>query len=210
MKGGLAADSQALRAAISAAGVAGQLFVAAAGNDYGTNIDLDGGTPTFPVRSFFSLSPSLSRLRGKKTSEEKKKQIFFPSPPPPPVTPPRPPPPPPKKKKRRATTPRPSSRSSPPTGPARGSPTSPTGAPRPQPSRRPGKGSSRPSPAMITRTTAAAEETTRSTTGPPRPRRRSPGPRRCCWRPGDRRGTRGRGRPTSATTCCFPRGGSIL
>ena len=110
MKGGLAADSQALRAAISAAGVAGQLFVAAAGNDYGTNIDLDGGTPTFPVRSFFSLSPSLSRLRGKKTSEEKKKLIFFPSPthppfnpplppPPPHYTPPPPPPPPPKKKK---------------------------------------------------------------------------------------------------------------
>jgi len=46
--GGLNADSQALRAAIAAAGAAGQLFVAAAGNDYGTDIDLDK-TPTFPA-----------------------------------------------------------------------------------------------------------------------------------------------------------------
>ena len=70
--GGLAADSQALRAAISAAGVAGQLFVAAAGNDYGTNIDLKGGTPTFPVREegffFFDLFFFIRGSRKKKIS----------------------------------------------------------------------------------------------------------------------------------------------
>jgi subtilisin family serine protease len=44
--GGLAADSAALKAAIVAAQDAGQLFVAAAGNDYGVDID---ATPTFPA-----------------------------------------------------------------------------------------------------------------------------------------------------------------
>ena len=46
----------------------------------------------------------------------------------------------------------------------------------------------------------------RSTTAPRRPRRRSREPRRCCWRPAGRRGTRGRGPRTSATICCCRRG----
>eukprot|EP00884_Botryococcus_braunii_P020822 jgi/Botrbrau1/7423/Bobra.0112s0022.1 len=44
--GGLNADSDALKTAITAANRAGQLFVTAAGNDYGTDID---DTPTFPA-----------------------------------------------------------------------------------------------------------------------------------------------------------------
>lgn len=44
--GGLAADSAALKAAIAAAQDAGQLFIAAAGNDYGTDID---ASPTYPA-----------------------------------------------------------------------------------------------------------------------------------------------------------------
>jgi hypothetical protein len=44
--GGLYADSEALRTAIAAAGAAGQLFVAAAGNDGGRDLD---AAPTFPA-----------------------------------------------------------------------------------------------------------------------------------------------------------------
>jgi subtilisin family serine protease len=44
--GGLAADSAALKAAIGAAQAAGQVFVAAAGNDYGLDVD---ATPTYPA-----------------------------------------------------------------------------------------------------------------------------------------------------------------